>query len=109
MAEPGSEQSLWARLQRREEWPRRWWNPLHDRSPQKPADEAVKESYKECVLTVRRTMLVLLAFSLFCLVAALGKPDSALVAPEAKIKLPFADADIASRYLLVAVPRGLFR
>ena len=64
----------------------------------------MQKGYEECVSTVRGTMLVLLSFCLFSIVSTLGTPDSALIASDAKIKLPFADADIAFPGFLVGAP-----
>src|SRR5262249_33725328 len=93
--------SLWKRLQCRNKLPRRWWYPLRHGGTQAPADEAVQKRYEGCVETVRGTMLVILSFCLFSIVAVLGTPDSALIASEAKIKLPFADTEIVFTGFLV--------
>ena len=53
---------------------------------------------------MRGTMLAILSFCLFSIVAIFGTPDSALIASEAKIKLPFADAEIAFLGFLGARP-----
>jgi uncharacterized protein YjbI with pentapeptide repeats len=81
---------LWCRRR----WPRRWWYPLHDQTLPAPADEATQKRYEGCVETVRGTMLAILSFCLFSFVTVVGTPDSALIASEAKIKLPFADTEI---------------
>jgi len=49
-------------------------------------------------------MLALLAFSLFCILTVFGTPDSSLVAPDAKIALPYGNANIAFEGFLIAAP-----
>ena len=94
----------WDRLKKRDKWPRCWWFPPQSQVEQKEYDDGIQKQYEECVFTVRRTMLALLVFSLFCIVTAFGTPDSALIATEAKIDLPFANVKIAFAGFLVAAP-----
>ena len=93
--------SLWKRLKCRNKWPRCWWYPLHNQSTESPAEEATQKRYEGCVETVRGTMLAILSFCLFSFVTVVGTPDSALIASEAKIKMPLADTEIAFMYFLV--------
>ena len=71
------------------------------------ADErrkATKDAVEKCSETVNRTMVSLLVVSLFCLLTTLGAADRSLVAPEATIKIPFADAPISFVGFLVVAP-----
>jgi hypothetical protein len=49
-------------------------------------------------------MLAMLGFGLFAIVVTFGTPDSSLIAPEAKIPLPFANSKIAFFGFLIAAP-----
>ena len=49
-------------------------------------------------------MLVLLGFSLFCIVTTLGMPDHALIASEATVQLPFADVPISFLGFVITAP-----
>jgi uncharacterized protein YjbI with pentapeptide repeats len=70
--------------------------------------KATKEALEKCSETVNRAMLSLLAVSLFCLLTTFGASDRSLVAPEATIKVPFADAPISFVGFLVVAPLLLF-
>lgn len=66
--------------------------------------KAVKETLDKCSETVNRAMVSLLAVSLFCLLTTFGASDRSLVAPEATIKVPFADAPISFVGFLIVAP-----
>jgi hypothetical protein len=71
------------------------------------ADErrkATKDAVEKCSETVNPAMVSLLAVSLFCLLTTLGAADRSLVAPEATIEIPFADAPIPFVGFLVVAP-----
>ncbi len=90
----------WKSLMDRERWPRKLWYP--------PMEEmevgALNEGYKNCAQTVRRAMLTLLGLCLFTIVTVVGTPDRALVLGDAKIKIPFANADMVVGGFLFAIP-----
>lgn len=67
------------------------------------SDEDWKKQYDEISKAINRLLLVLLSFSFFCALA-LGAPDRSLIANDAKIKLPFADAEISFLAFLVVAP-----
>lgn len=54
--------------------------------------------------TIRRTMLTLIAFSLFCVLTALGTPDVRLIVPSADITIPFADMPMPFVAFLIVAP-----
>ncbi|MDH4032073.1 MAG: hypothetical protein OEU49_14575, partial [Chromatiales bacterium] len=93
---------IWARLEDRHRWPRSWWYPLP--SDRKYDPSTLPELHKECSATVRRVMLTLLGFALFCLLAALGANDASLVGAEAEIRIPFANVPISFLAFLVVAP-----
>jgi hypothetical protein len=66
--------------------------------------KAIKEALEKCSETVNRVMVSLLAVSLFCLLTTFGAADRSLVAPEATIKVPFADAPISFVGFLIVAP-----
>ena len=81
-----------ARLADRRKWPRRWWQPVWHALDQELGLEEWKRQNDEASLTIRRTMMASLAFSMFCAVTLLA-PDSDLLDNRASIKLPFAQTE----------------
>jgi hypothetical protein len=65
---------------------------------------AISDAAEKCSDTVNRAMLVLLATSFFCLVTAIGASDRSLLAPEASIKIPFAETNISFISFLAVAP-----
>ncbi len=93
-------QGRWKSLMDRERWPRKLWYP-----PMEEMEvDALNEGYKNCAQTVRRAMLTLLGLCLFTIVTVVGTPDRALVLGDAKIKIPFANADMVVGGFLFAIP-----
>jgi hypothetical protein len=106
--------SWWARLGARladlEKPPRRWWFPPSSRRDDVlPMSEAARHDYHKEVQqahekfseTVRLTVLSLLGFVLFCLLIALGTPDSALLVADPTTKMPFADVQVSFQSFLI--------
>ncbi len=96
---------VWApiktRLADRAKWPRCWWHPLPPPPDERLTPEQWKEQHDEVSGTIRRVMMVLLGYSFFCILT-LGAPDASLVSANAKIKIPFADTEIAfSSFILI--------
>ena len=88
------------RLTDRARWPRLWWYPLPPPDERLTAEQW-KEQHGEVSGTIRRVMLLLLGYSFFCILT-LGAPDASLVSSNAKIKIPFADTEIAfSSFILI--------
>ncbi len=97
--------ALRERLKNREKWPRGWWYPPEPRRGELGiSPEDLPDAHEKCSVTIRRTMLVLLGFSLFCIVTTFGTPDRALLASEATVQLPFADVPIGFLGFLIAAP-----
>ena len=65
---------------------------------------ALIKAFDECSFTVRRAMFAVLGFSLFCLLTAVGTPDTALIAAEAQVQVPFADVKIGFVGFLIVGP-----
>lgn len=66
--------------------------------------KAVTEALEKCSETVNRAMVSLLAVSLFCLLTTFGAADRSLIAPEASIKVPFAEVPISFVGFLIVAP-----
>ena len=66
--------------------------------------KALKDAFDKCSETVNRAMLSLLAVSLFCVLTTLGASDRSLIAPQASIKVPFADVQISFVSFLFVAP-----
>ncbi len=92
-------QGRWKSLMDRGRWPRKLWYP--------PMEElgidALNDGYKDCAQTVRRAMLTLLGLCLFTIVTVVGTPDRALVLGDAKVRIPFANADMVVGGFLFAI------
>ena len=101
-------QLIWHRISDKSKAPRRWGLPAE------PIifadDEQWQRQHDEVSSTIRRVMLAIVAYSLFCILA-LGAPDVNLIASNANIKLPFADTEVSYSGFLIAGPLilvGLF-
>jgi hypothetical protein len=64
----------------------------------------LQQAHEKFSETVRLTMLSLLGFALFCLLIALGTPDSALLVADPTIKTPFADVQVSFQSFLILAP-----
>jgi hypothetical protein len=64
----------------------------------------VQQAYEKFSETVRLTMLSPLGFGLFCLLIALGTPDSALLVADPIVKMPFADVQVSFQSFLILAP-----
>lgn len=85
---------LFARLARRDRWPRRWWWPPGDRPALTPdTAKDYTERHREISEAIRFSMLGLIGFSFFCALT-LAAPDSVLLTGAGKIPVPFANTDI---------------
>ncbi len=90
------------RLSDRSKWPRNWWWPLPpERLDLSPEDW--KKQHDEISRAINKLLLVLIGFCFFCGLA-LGKPDVLLLASNAKVTLPFANADISFVAFLIIAP-----
>lgn len=90
------------RLSDRSKWPRKWWWPLPpERMNLSPEDW--KKQHDEISRAINKLLLVLIGFCFFCGLA-LGKPDVSLLASNAKVTLPFANADISFVAFLIIAP-----
>lgn len=94
-----------ASTQQRNNLLRSWWNP----NPPLPLEgerSELLEAHKECSLTVRRTMMTLLGFSIFCVLATFGTGDSQLFLAGTKqqITIPLANIEIAFVPFLIVAP-----
>jgi hypothetical protein len=95
-------------------WLSRWsWLKTIWQAPEPRSDSSWTENldtwqrqHDEASQTIRRTMLTLVAFDLFCLLA-LGAPDVSLLSADATIELPFADIKISFVVFLVIGPAVL--
>ena len=88
-----------SRLGDRSRWPRRWWWPL----PQYlhfDGTSAWERQHDETSRTLRRTTMVLVAFSVFCALT-LGQPETIYLDDRAAVPLPFANLDVLFRAFLV--------
>ncbi len=101
-------QIIWHRIFDKSKAPRRWW------LPEKPIifadDEHWQRQHDEVSSTIRRVMLAIVAYSLFCILA-LGSPDVNLIASNSNIKLPIVDTEVSYSGFLIAGPLilvGLF-
>jgi hypothetical protein len=101
-------QRIWHRVFEKSKAPRRWFLPTGPITFSD--DEQWQREHDEVSLTIRRVMLAIVAYSLFCILA-LGAPDVILIASNASIKLPFADTEVSYSGFLIAGPLiliGLF-
>ena len=87
------------RIAIRERWPRRWWWPDYARK-EYVVDSALRQ-HDEASLTIRRVMLVIVAYAAFCLFT-LSAPDAELVKDQ--IKLPLLDVPVDLADFLVVGP-----
>ena len=62
-----------------------------------------KRQHDECSMTVRRVLLTIISFSVFCALI-LGKLDVALLGVGTPIKLPFAGVDVTFQSFLFTGP-----
>jgi len=62
-----------------------------------------KKQHDEISRAINKLLLVLIGFCFFCGLA-LGKPDVSLLASNAKVTLPFANADISFVAFLIIAP-----
>jgi hypothetical protein len=94
--------SKWkVRFEDRTKWPRKWWRPL-PKELNLSADDW-KKQHDEIFKAINKLLLVLIGFCFFCGLA-LGKPDVSLIANDAKVTLPFANADVSFVAFLIIAP-----
>lgn len=101
-----------ARLTDKARWPRRWWCPQPDVSIDDP-DNSVR-NHDEASKTIRRMMMILIAYGFFCLftlsqpdTAAVGAAQTSATAADAKagtFKVPFADINITYSDFIIVGP-----
>jgi uncharacterized protein YjbI with pentapeptide repeats len=77
----------------------------YDSKPPAACEEVLRR-HGQVSETIRRTMLVLLGFSLFCWLTA-GSPDLPLIVGEPTIEVPFADVPVSFPAFLIVAPLGL--
>ena len=92
------------RLSDRGKWPRKWWYPDPVVRVGKYTPEVLQGLHKGASETLRRTMLVLLGLSLFCLLATLSAPDAAFLGVGAALTLPQANIPLSFVGFLWAAP-----
>ena len=81
---------------------RQWWYFIpHEEIRHK---DVVRESHKQYSETLNRTILALLGVAFFCLLTALGSPDTLLIRANSTIKIPFADAPMSFVGFIVVAP-----
>ena len=100
--------SRFQRLFDKSKAPRCWWwapEPANDFVSEEQR-ENWKQQHNETSQTIHRTMLVLVTFSVFCLMT-LGAADIWLLSSTAKIKLPFADTEMTFVAFLLIGPAVL--
>ena len=66
--------------------------------------DVVGGAHKQYSATLNRTMLALLGAALFCLLTALGSPDTLLIETNSTIKVPLADAPMYFLGFIVVAP-----
>ena len=66
-------------------------------------DENTRKRQDECLLTIRRTMMALLAFVLFILLT-IGTPDRVIIGQKQVVTLPFAQVPITFTSFLIVAP-----
>jgi hypothetical protein len=90
------------RITDRRFWPRRWWYP-----PQTQllfADDADRRRYHdETSRTLRRSVSTLVVFAFFC-VLTLGTTDTQVLSANSRIRIPFANVEIAFSAFLIVGP-----
>ena len=85
--------ALWQRLSDRGKLPRHLWYPYPPTSPN-VSDEAMwQEQFNEVSAIIRRTMLVVLGYEAFCLIA-LGQPDAQILRAGA-VQLPIVNTSVS--------------
>lgn len=90
--------------------PRQWWFPPASRlvdEEREPSDQAAIQQELGRVLSklavvVGHSMFAFLGVSLFCVVAVLSIPDSALVVPEPKLSIPYTGVSMSLPGVLFA-------
>lgn len=98
------------RIKDRHKWPRCWWHSppagtlVKGKANASKKAQELREAHEKNSETIRRAMLALLGFSLFCLMTTFGSADVSLLAAQAAIQLPFADVPISFVGFLVAAP-----
>lgn len=99
---------IYLRLKDRKKWPRSWWYPSIEiiiRKLKQPVDNKEVEKLHEINSeTIRRTMLALLIFDLFCLMTVLSTPDVALIGGSSVVKLPYAEVQVSFLGFFIAAP-----
>lgn len=66
--------------------------------------EDLLRRHRETSETLRRTMLALLTFSLFCWLTAVGSPDRSLIVSEPTVEVPFVDVALSFPAFLIVAP-----
>lgn len=93
---------FWQRLNDSNQPPCSWWHP-----PEKilcfENIERWQRQHDDVSKTLRRIMLTLLGYCLFC-IFTLGSPDAQLLSENATIKMPFAGIEISYRGFLIFGP-----
>src|SRR5215469_15971820 len=90
------------RLYDRTRAPRRWWYPPV--SHQLRHKDTVRELHGKYSDTTNKSMLSLLAISLYTLLTTLNTPDKSLLEPNGTIKVPFTDASISFLAFMIVGP-----
>jgi hypothetical protein len=101
-------QRVWHRICDKSKVPLRWWLP--EEAITFVDDEHWQRQHDEASNTIRRVMLAIVAYSLFCILA-LGAPDVNLIASDASINLPIVNTQVSYSSFLIAGPLilvGLF-
>lgn len=90
-----------ARLADRGRWPRKWWWPLTEEI--NFSDQDWKKQHDEISKAINKLLLILIGFCFFCALS-LGASDNSLLASDATITLPFANAKISFVSFLIIAP-----
>ena len=93
--------STQTRLADRSKWPRKWSWPLPEELD--ISDEDWKKQHDEISKAINKLLPILIGFCFFCALS-LGAPDSSLLASDATITLPFANAKISFVAFLIIAP-----
>lgn len=97
-----SKNTLLGRFKDRTKAPGKWWFPVLPLKINRDENE-LKRQHEETSRTVRRALLVLTAFCLFC-VLALSAGDVKLITTNASIKLPFANIEVDFKTFIITAP-----
>jgi uncharacterized protein YjbI with pentapeptide repeats len=97
----------------KQRWPRRWLHspPPYTLCEQDRVEAQIRintEAHEKASETIRRTILVLSAFALFCVATTFATPDVALLGQGSPIKIPYADTPLSFLGFLVTAPLVLF-